>query len=534
VVRGRTILVALAALTSVPAAAQEPNSAAPAAPSPPAPAGSAGPAVRLTLEEAIRTAITNNPNLQATQEEQRRARARIGEARASTGPTVDATANYNRQGPIASFEFSEGPGQPTRRVQLGSPNTRTASIDATFRPDLSGRTSASVGIARAGAEAAEATTAATVNDLTQQVQSSYYGALRTQTLVEVRRQAVAAAQEQLRVAQAEFRAGTKPQFDVLRASVQVENLRQNQTVAETNARTAIANLVNLLGIEPTTQLQLTPVPVTPLPPPRTAPGTNGPAPAGGARAPEVPAPSQGPGQPANGAPAQAEAPQAPPPAAPTGPSSTPQQPLPADEAAAFAEAAANRPEVQRARETVRQNRAQVRFESRARRPELAITGGYQFTPDATGLAAEDRSWRIGAAVSLNLFDAGLIRSRVRQAQAGQEAAEAQLERAEQQVALEVRTALLNLREAEERRQTTAANVEQAQEALRIAQVRYRAGVGTNVEVTDAQVALIEAQTNQVNAEYDFLDAQAQLARALGRYAPPTAGSASPPPRAQRE
>ena len=66
-------------------------------------------------------------------------------------------------------------------------------------------------------------------------------------------------------------------------------------------------------------------------------------------------------------------------------------------------------------------------------------------------------------------------------------------------------------------------------ALRIAQVRYRAGVSTNVEVTDAQVALTDAQTNQVNAEYDYLNAQAALARALGRYAPPTAGRAMPPP-----
>jgi outer membrane protein TolC len=60
-------------------------------------------------------------------------------------------------------------------------------------------------------------------------------------------------------------------------------------------------------------------------------------------------------------------------------------------------------------------------------------------------------------------------------------------------------------------------------------VRYRGGVGINVEVTDALFALTEAQGNQVNAEYDLLNAQANLARALGRYAPPTAGSASPPP-----
>src|SRR5262249_48932142 len=92
----------------------------------------------------------------------------------------------------------------------------------------------------------------------------------------------------------------------------------------------------------------------------------------------------------------------------------------------------------------------------------------------------------------------------------------------------VRRALAVLRQAQLNRQTTAANVQQAQEALRIAQVRYRAGVSTNVEVTDAQVALTQAQTNQVNAEYDYLDAEAGLAGALGRYAPSVTGQTSRP------
>ena len=186
-----------------------------------------------------------------------------------------------------------------------------------------------------------------------------------------------------------------------------------------------------------------------------------------------------------------------------------------------------RPEVQEARENVRRNQNLVRFEQRARWPFLSLTGGYTLTPDASGLASEDYGWRVGAGLSLNLFDAGLIRSRVREARAGVESAEARLEQAQLNVARQVRTAILNVREAVERRQTTTANVRQALEAHRIAQVRYQAGVGTNLEVTDALFALTDARTNQVNAEYDLLFAQAGLARALGRYAPATAGTARP-------
>jgi len=472
-----------------------------------------GPIVILTLDAAIRLALATNPNLRSVEGQQRLAAARIGEARAAAGPSISASGSYTESGPIPEFTFSPGPGQPPMRIRLGSPRTRTAEVDGTYIPDISGRIRASVRSARFGARAATEVTAATINNLTQQVQSDYHSALRTQALVEVSRQAVAAAQEQLRIAQAQFRAGTVPQFDVLRASVQVANDLQTQTVAESNATIALANLVDVLGIDPETRLQLAPLPVTPLPPPLPL----GPAPAvpppgtPPGTAPATPAPAAP--TPAPGAPAAGSA------ALPTGGPAAP-APLPLTEAEAYREALARRPEVLQAQANLDQNAEQIRFQRRARLPQLSLTGSYALTPDTSGFAAEDHVWRVGAGLTLNVFDAGLIRSRVHEAEAARDSAAATLAQVRQSVALDVRTALSILRQAQVNRQTTAANVQQAQEALRIAQVRYRAGVATNVEVTDAQVALTQAQTNEVNAEYDYLDAETALARAIGRYAPP--------------
>ena len=67
------------------------------------------------------------------------------------------------------------------------------------------------------------------------------------------------------------------------------------------------------------------------------------------------------------------------------------------------------------------------------------------------------------------------------------------------VELEVRSNYLGLREAEKRISTTQVAVAKAEEDFHIAQVRYMAGVGTNLDVIDAQVALTEAKTNFVNA-----------------------------------
>jgi outer membrane protein TolC len=183
-----------------------------------------------------------------------------------------------------------------------------------------------------------------------------------------------------------------------------------------------------------------------------------------------------------------------------------------------------RPEVLQAQASLNQTTEQIRFERRARLPQFSLTGSYTLTPDTSGFAAEDHLWQVGVGATLNIFDAGLARSRIHEAEGSRDAAAATLAQVRQTVALDVRTALSVLRQAQVNRQTTAANVQQAQEALRIAQVRYRAGVATSVEVTDAQVALTQAQTNEVNAEYDYLDAETALARAIGRYAPAVKGS----------
>ena len=83
------------------------------------------------------------------------------------------------------------------------------------------------------------------------------------------------------------------------------------------------------------------------------------------------------------------------------------------------------------------------------------------------------------------------------------------------VELEVRTDYLGMREAEKRISTTQVAVAQAEEDYHIAVVRYQAGVGTNIDVMDAQVALTEAKTNYVKALYDYNTSKAALNTSMG-------------------
>ena len=72
-----------------------------------------------------------------------------------------------------------------------------------------------------------------------------------------------------------------------------------------------------------------------------------------------------------------------------------------------------------------------------------------------------------------------------------------------------------MREAEKRIGTKKAAIEQAQESLKIAEARYQVGMGTNLAVFDAVVALNKAKINDIKTLYDYNNSKAQLGKAIG-------------------
>lgn len=116
---------------------------------------------------------------------------------------------------------------------------------------------------------------------------------------------------------------------------------------------------------------------------------------------------------------------------------------------------------------------------------------------------------------MNIFDSGVTLSKVHSAEEKLVQAEETYRDTVNSVELEVRSNYLNLREAEKRISTTQVAVAKAEEDFHIAQVRYMAGVGTNLDVIDAQVALTEAKTNFVNALYDYNTSKIALETSMG-------------------
>lgn len=129
--------------------------------------------------------------------------------------------------------------------------------------------------------------------------------------------------------------------------------------------------------------------------------------------------------------------------------------------------------------------------------------------------SDNSNWSVGLTASFNLFDSGVTKAKVDQAKYAIGAAEEQYSKERDDVLLEVHQYYLNLREAETRIETSKVTVEQAEESLRVANTRYEAGVGTNLDVLDAVLAFTTAKTNYIQALYDYNINKSQLDRAIG-------------------
>jgi outer membrane protein TolC len=125
-------------------------------------------------------------------------------------------------------------------------------------------------------------------------------------------------------------------------------------------------------------------------------------------------------------------------------------------------------------------------------------------------------WYAGARVTWNVFDGLLTRGQVQQACAQLAAAELDAADTRRATELEVRQAYSDYLQALQLIEAQKKTVEQAAESLRLAEVRFRAGSGTQLDVLSAQTALTQASSNQVQALHDYNVALATLDRAAGR------------------
>ena len=186
-------------------------------------------------------------------------------------------------------------------------------------------------------------------------------------------------------------------------------------------------------------------------------------------------------------------------------------PISIDRSTLLREALSRRPEYRQAQLTT--DAAEATLKQNFRNFFPSVTGGGFY-----GAARQDFNeiWELNVGLSWTLFDGGNLIGRYREARANLEAAQARVKATELSIGQQVEQAALVITEADERIQAAKVLVQSAQENFQLAQGRFDAGVGTILEVTDAQLALTQAQNTEAQALADFRIAQARLDLALGR------------------
>jgi len=187
------------------------------------------------------------------------------------------------------------------------------------------------------------------------------------------------------------------------------------------------------------------------------------------------------------------------------------EPFTVDRDSLVAEALRRRAEYRQAKYQVDAAEATLRQNFRNFFPDVIASGTY-----GSARADMNEIYSYGVQLSWSIFDGGNKVARYKEAKALLESTKANVRDTELTIWQQVEQAYVNLISAEEQIGAAQKAVESAQENFRLSQGRFDAGVGTIIELTDAQLALTQAQSTQAQALTDYRLAIAQLERNLGR------------------
>jgi outer membrane protein TolC len=408
----------------------------------------------LTLDQCLDLALRQNPAILKSQAEMRRTHGLIVEARAEAFPQVVASGSASVVEERALDAMAGTDPYDNQR------HPWNAKIEVTQLLYSGGRVNAGLRAAQLTKDVALLGFQRAVADTVLAVRRNFYQILLAQSLVTVREQSVNLLESQLKDVRSRFDAGTVPQFNVLRAEVELANAKPPLIRAQNNLRLARESLVRLLALDDSTKQDFTSLRVT--------------------------------GQLTYESRAWELAP-------------------------ALAQALDQRPELKQAAKQVSLYDQAIIAAGAGSKPTVSLFGNYgvhnyAFSDDA---AHTRDGLTVGARVSWPAFDGFLTKGRVQQAQAQRASAAIDETDARRGVELEVRQAYSDYKQALELLETQKKTVEAAEESLRLADARFKAGAGTQLDVLSAQTALTEARSNQIQALYEYNLANANLDRVTG-------------------
>ena len=448
-----------------------------------------------TLNQAILTAVQQNPTLLNAEQEIKRSRGVIIQVRAQALPQINANANFQWTDPnlIGSRVFGNTSptsgftptpsaaslmeGLPSQVRDFQAPLARasaTPGVTNVEQSDISyaisvtgtqlifnGTTFNQIRGTFFQRDSAYFAFRNVLDSLIATVKTQFYQIIVNRELVKVNEENVHLLEAQLKDQQNRFEAGTVPRFNVLQADVQLHNQIPQLITAQNNLRISKLQLAKTLGIY---------------------------------------------FQPRRG-----ESP----PLEVVG--EMPYIPRPIELADAIEMGKERRPFLKQARANVLNQFQQVRAAAGQYLPNITTTGGGEWVSSPINSSWHDitKGWTALVQGSLPIWDSGAIAGQVIQQRALLSETKITYDDDVRQVELEIQTAYSNLQQNEELVKSQEKNVELADEALRLAKARLDAGAGVQLDVLNATVQLLTAQSTRLQALFGYNSSLAEIDRATG-------------------
>ena len=473
---------------------------------------------RFTLDEAILTALQRNPTLLIAEQEIKRTQGVIIQIRAEILPHINASGIFDwtdpnligarilggtttgtnptpgstATGAAASLVDSPpsqvrdvaGPALAARSSTPSTINTQTSDVSYSINVlgtqlIFNGTTWPSIRGTFFQRDSAYFAFRNILDQLLATVKTQFYQIVVNRELIKVQEQSVQLLQSQLQDQQNRFEAGTVPRFNVLQAEVAYYNQLPLLITAQNNYRISKLTLAKTLGLD---------------------------------------------FQPRRGENPLLEV-----------IGEMPYVPRTIALADAIELGKQRRPFLKQARANVLNQRQQLRAATGQWLPTITTTGGGEWISSPTNSSWHDisKGWIAQVQGSLPIWDSGQIYGQVKQQRALLSEAEFTYEDDARQVELEVQTAYSNLQQNRELIKSQEKNVGLAEEALRLAKARLDAGAGVQLDVLNAQVQLLTAQSTQLQALFGYNSSLAEFDRATGAQSTYTESFDNLAPRATR-
>ena len=417
--------------------------------------------VTLTIEDVVVQTLRNNPELESARLEMERSDALVKQAWGTALPSLNLDASYTRalKKPVFFLpgDFFGSPGT-VRPVEIGSTNALSAAFSAK-QVLFNSAVFIGVGAANIYSEAAREQYQVSRLEYITRARKAFYDVLVARQILDLALQTQTNVEANYKTVNLLAGQGLVSEYDLLRSEVTVENVKPEVINAENAYRLALNNLKNVMAVPVETEIEVK--------------------------------------------------------------GELEYVPVPDSTLSSAREVMLDRNPLLTSLEYQTEfTDAVVSAQKSEYLPVLSAFGNYHYDAQSNEFNSLTNdviaSSQVGLSLSLNIFNGFQTTARVEQAQIEHKKSIELLSGTKQNLLTATEAVLLRLNKARRRIEAQGRTVDQAARGYQIATTRYANGLGTQLEVNDAQLALVQANVNKIEAVYEYAIASVELDQLIGQ------------------